>query len=188
MVERWQTCYNIIMFNKKNIPLYIALSVPILMILLVAAFIYLPGIGQKPKENFLYVTGNNFYYYGPGSSGYHVSGGKLVYTAPPTTTPQVYPPQNNDPHFYVYNVGKDQADEVTFLQAQNYMLDSSNTSGDGYSIERGNGGGGDFLFGGAPGDYNTWYIKGHNRSRKLNLKLTGTFSYPDNFQFLGWIK
>lgn len=174
------------MINKKNIPLYIALAIPVLMIVLVAAFIYLPGIGQKPKENFVYMTGNAPYYYGPGSSGYYVSSGKLIYTPPPTANPPLPKPDTLQPHFYVYDVAKDQATEITFEQAQNYSLDSSNTSPDGYTIERGNGGGGDFFFGGAPGDYNNWYIKGHNRSRKLNLKLTGNYSYGDNFQFLGW--
>lgn len=42
----------------------------------------------------------------------------------------------------------------------------------------------DFLFGSSSGDYNSWFIKGHNRSIKLNLKLNSANYY--NMQFLGW--
>jgi hypothetical protein len=175
--------------NKKNIPLIIALAIPVLMIILVAAFIYLPGIGQKPKENFLYLTGNNAYNYG--SQEYVVSGGHLIKNppvpAPATPTPYYPPADNTVPKFYLYNVVTNTSTELTFEQAQSYTLDSSNTSVDGYTVEQGTGGGGDLFFGGAPADYNDWFIKGHNRSEKLNLKLTGTDSYS-NFQFLGWIQ
>ena len=173
------------MINKKNIPLIIALTIPVLMIILVAAFIYLPGIGQKPKVNFLYLTGANTYY--PyGQQEYQISGGHLIQTPAPKTTPPNYvPPDNTIPHFYLYDVTKNTATELTFAQAQTYTLDSSNTSADGYTIAQGNGGGGDLFFGGGSYDYNSWFIKGHNRSIKLNLKLTGSAYY--NFQFLGWI-
>ncbi len=173
------------MINKKNIPLIIALSIPVLMIILVAAFIYLPGIGQKPKVNFVYMTGND-YYYGYGQQEYVVSGGHLVQNpkpVPPALSPPI--PDNTVPRFYFYDVAKNTASELTFQQAQSYKLDSSNISSDGYTVAQGNSGGGDFLFGGGSGDYNSWFIKGHNRSVKLNLKLTGVNYY--NFQFLGWV-
>jgi hypothetical protein len=175
--------------NKKNIPLILALAIPVVMILAVALAIYLPGIGQSPKYNFLYMSGSNIYY-GYGQQEYTVSGGRLVQN-PPQTAPNAYPPNYVQPdiakpHFYVYDVSKDTATEITFEQAQTYHLDSSLTSPDGYSIAQGNGGGGDFIFGGGGGDYNSWFIKGHNRAHKLNLKLTAPNYY--NFQFLGWIE
>ncbi len=174
------------MMNKKNLPLYIALAVPLLMILLVAAFIYLPGIGKKPQINFLYMTGTNIYS-GYGQREYQVKGGHLVdIPIPPPATPQPYY-QPSEVHFFVYNVSTDQASEVTLAQAEAYQLDPSNQSADGFTVERGNGGGGDPFFGSVGNDYNSWFIKGHNRSWKLNLKLTGG-SYYDNFQFLGWIQ
>jgi hypothetical protein len=155
------------------------------MIILVAAFIYLPGIGQKPKVNFLYMTGNNVYEYSYNNYGYQVSGGHLVYNPPvPPVTNQPSYTAPADVHFYVYNVSSNQPKEVTLAEAENYSLDSSNTSSDGYTIQQGNGGSGDFLFGGG-GDYTSWFIKGHNRALKLNLKLTG--QYYSNFRFLGWL-
>jgi hypothetical protein len=172
--------------NKKNLPLYIALAVPVLMILLVAAFIYFPGVGKHPKYNFFYMSGNDVYYYGYGQ-GYQISGGHVIYNPPQPPPGQISSIQQVEPHFYVYDVTTSQSSEISFSQAQKYTIDSTNTSPDGYTVEQGNGGGGDFLFGGGgPSDYNSWFIKGHNRAVKLNLKLTGnTYS---NFRFLGWIE
>ena len=172
------------MINKQKLPLYIALAVPVLMILLVAAFIYLPGFGKKPKVNFLYITGNNVYYYEYGNTGYQVSGGRLVYT-PPTVNAN-YPNPDASAQFYLYDVAKGQAAAITLQQAQSYQLDPSNASSDGYTVSQGNyNSGGDFFFGGGGGgDYNSWFIKGNNRAIKLNLKLTGT--QYSNFRFLGW--
>jgi hypothetical protein len=172
------------MLNKKNLPLYIALAVPVLMIILVAAFIYLPGIGKKPKYNFLYMTGSNVFIYGYENGGYQVSGGHLIYNPPAADYNYPSESQIGDVHFYLYDVANNQAKEVTLAEAEGYSLDSSNTSSDGYTIQQGNGGSGDFLFGGGGGDYNSWFIKGHNRAVKLNLKLTG--SPYSNFRFLGW--
>ena len=166
------------MINKKNIPLYIALAVPVLMILLVAAFIYFPDLGKHPKYNFVYMTGSDVYYYDYGH-GYQVNGGRLV-------SPSLTNYNQPEPHFYIYDVEKNVATEVTLNQAQNYSLDPTNTSSDGYTVQRGNGGGGDFFFGGGGYDYDSWFIKGHNRAVKLNLKLTG--STYSNFRFLGWVE
>lgn len=172
--------------SKKNWALYVALAAPLLMIIMVAAFIYLPGIGKTPQHNFLYMSGSNVYsdVYGYPAAGYQVSSGHLVYTPPPVNQNQnIYPPLATDVHFYVYDVKTNQATEVALAQAETYNLDSSNISADGYSVQQGSGGG-DFLFG-SSGDYNSWFLKGHNRSTKLNLKLSGGTSYA-NFRFLGW--
>lgn len=40
------------MLNKKNVPLYIALVIPVLMILLVTAFVYIPKKFVDPKYSF----------------------------------------------------------------------------------------------------------------------------------------
>ena len=173
------------MINKKNIPLIIALAIPVLMIILVAAFIYMPGFGKKPQYNFLYLTGNNVYPYG--GQQFVVSAGHLVQTLPQTPPPNApsYTTYVDPIHFYLYDVSSGTATEVSFARAQTYALDPSNTSADGYIIQQGSSDGGGLLFGGTPVDYNSWFIQGHNRSIKLNLKLTGT--YYNNFQFLGWV-
>lgn len=176
------------MISKKNLPLYIALAVPVLMILLVAAFIYLPGIGKKPAHNFVYMSGQDVYYYGDARGEYTVTNGRLVKNPlPPIPEGQApyYKPAVSDPHFYFYDVSKHEAREITLAEAAAFELDPSNVSPDGYTVERGNGNSGAFLFGDS-GDYNSWFLKGHNRANKLNIKLIGTDYY--NMRFLGWVK
>lgn len=172
--------------NKRNLPLIIALSIPFLMIVLVAAFIYLPGSGQKPQHNFLYATGNN-YAYGY-ENLYAVRNGQLeenTFPQPDPNFPKPIYPKPGDVQLYIYDVASGQSTEITFEQAKQLQLDPSNMSPDGFEVVSGNFNGG--LFFGGAGDSNHQYLRGHNRSRQLNLKLSGPYSYS-NFQFLGWIK
>ncbi len=169
--------------NRKNIPLIIALCIPVVMIIVLAVAIYLPGWGKKPAVNFVYITGSNVYDYG--QSKYTVSGGYIKQNpAPATSTIPYYKPVNTEAKIFLYNVGDNTASELTFEQASQYRLDTGQFSKDGYKVERGSGSG-DFLFGSGGQDYNSWFIKGHNRSKKLNLKLDSGDYY--NMQFLGWV-
>ncbi|MFA5991469.1 MAG: hypothetical protein WC794_04470 [Candidatus Doudnabacteria bacterium] len=170
--------------NKKNIPLIIALCIPVLMIIVLAMAIYLPGLGKKPAHNFIYLTGDDYYSYG--QSKYMVNNGYLIENPSATTTPPpYYKPVVSEPRIFLYNVATNSAMEITFDQASKYRLDPSQTSVDGYIVERGNSNG-DFLFGSGGSDYNSWFIKGHNRSAKLDLKLNSANYY--NMQFLGWVQ
>jgi hypothetical protein len=46
---------------KKNLPLTIGLSIPVLMIVFIAASIYLPRLSAtQPQFSFLYTSGNNY--------------------------------------------------------------------------------------------------------------------------------
>lgn len=172
------------MINKKNIPLIIALFIPVVMIALVAAFIYFPGIGQKPKFNFLYATGDEVYY--NYDVIYSVQQGKLEITENPNPGYPYAPYKKiNTSVFYVYDVAKNESREVSLEEAKKMQLDPAQISSDGFEVTFGTGGG-DFLFGGGSRDYNHMYIRGHNRSKQLNLKLVGSSVYS-NFKFIGWI-
>jgi hypothetical protein len=130
------------------------------------------------------LTGDDYYSYG--QSKYLVTDGYLRENPSATTTPPpYYKPVVSEPRIFLYDVKNNSASEITFAQASKYRLDPSQTSVDGYKVERGNSNG-DFLFGSGSSDYNNWFIKGHNRSTKLNLKLNSTNYY--SMQFLGWIE
>ena len=164
--------------NKQKLPLYIALAIPMLMIVLIALFVYIPGIGKKPHINFLYVSGQGYY----SNYNYAVSGGKLIMNTFTSTDP-VYKGIVTTPHIYLYDVSTDKATELAFQDAQKYTLDASTESSEGFAFRRGGYSGG-FLFD-VGNDYNSYYLVGFNRKHKLNLKTVGT-GYDDN-QFLGWI-
>lgn len=170
---------------KKNITLVIGITIPILMILFVAGSIYLPGLFIKPHFNFLYVSGDDYYYYN--QQQYSVQNGKLVKNEIKQLENQNYNPPRNEPKLYIYDVTKNEAKEISFVDGQNLNLDSRAKSPDDFEVVYGSRGDGFFpFFWGGGTDYNTRYLKGHNISKKLNLQLNGSSYY--NFRFLGWIK
>ncbi len=61
---------------KKNIPLIVGIAIPLVMIILVGASIYIPRLYVKPQTNFLYQTGGDYYT----SREYVVDNGTLVKT------------------------------------------------------------------------------------------------------------
>ena len=172
-------------FIKKNITLVVGISIPILMILFVAGSIYLPGLFIQPKFNFLYVSGDDYYYYN--QYQYSVQNGKLVRSEIQQPENRNYQPPG-EVKLYIYEVAKNESREISFEEAQNLNLDSNNISPDGFEVTYGICGDGFFpVFFWSERDYSTRYLKGHNVSKKLNLQLNGG-SYYNNFRFIGWIK
>lgn len=170
-------------FIKKNITLIVGISVPILMILVVAGSIYLPGLFIKPKFNFLYISGDSSYYYS--QYQYYVQNGKLVRNETQESMSQSYQ-QQRDVKLRIYDIDKNESRDVSFEEARGLDLDPNNISPDGFEVVYGSRGDGFFPFFYSGTDYRTRYLKGHNVTKKLNLQLND--SYYNNFRFLGWIK
>lgn len=165
---------------KKNITLILGLSIPIIMILLVAVSIYLPNLFvQPPKVNFLYVIGNDY----NNIQQYSVQNNKLIKTE--IIQPYKVP---DDSKLFIYDVIKNQNQEVSLDEAQKLNLDSNIISSDGFEIAYGSTSSGFFPFFFSNTDYETQYLKGHGISRKLNIQTNGSRPYYYNFRFLGWIK
>ena len=173
---------------KKNITLLMGVSIPILMILFVAGSIYLPGLFIKPHFNFVYVSGDEPYYYYNNGYRYFVQNNKLVRNEIKQLENQNYSPLRVESKLYYYDVAKNEAKEISFADAQNLSLDSNTKSPDDFEVVYGSRGGGFFPFFWSVGtDYNARYLKGHNVSKKLNLQLNEGSPYG-NFRFIGWIK
>lgn len=172
---------------KKNITLVMGMAIPILMILFVAGSIYLPGLFIKPHFNFLYVSGDDSYYYYNNGYQYSVQNNKLIKNEIKQPVTPSYNPPPVEPKLYLYDVVKNESKEVSFDEALNLNLDSSVTSPDEFEVVYGSRGDGFFpFFYGGGTDYNARYLTGHNVSKKLNLQLNGG-SYYNNFRFIGWI-
>ena len=173
---------------KKNITLVIGISIPFLMILLVAGSIYLPGLFIKPQTNFVYLSGDDSYYYYNNGYQYSVQNDKLIKNDIKQPENQNTTPPRVEPKFYLYDVIKNESKEITFAEAQNLNLDSSIYSVDGFEVVNGSSDNGSFpFFSGGGTNYGTKYLKGHGVSKKLNLRLNGA-AYYYNFRFIGWIK
>jgi hypothetical protein len=195
---------------KKNLSLIFAISIPVLMIIFVAAAIYIPQLFVKPQYNFLYLTGNNTPWT-VGMNGqpiYVVKYGKLIKSEDaekclnncinqcsgqcagkcqyncsdscPNTCSDIV--EKNQLKIYLYDMVQGQAREISFSEAQGYNIDTSEISPDGFKIVSGTYESGFFPFfwGYSGHDYNSRYIQGNNISKKLNIQSFG--------QFLGWVK
>src|SRR5260221_11666168 len=112
------------MFNRRNAPLIIGFSIPILMILFVAISIYVPGIFLHPKFNFLYSADGSYY----NEQAYTINDGHL------TIDSQITPNPSNKPYpsppLYVYNVMTNESEAISFQDAQNLNLDTNVDSPD----------------------------------------------------------
>ena len=169
---------------RKNISLIIGLSIPFLMIVLVAASIYLPGLfSPQPKVDFLYVTDDDYYQ----GHAYVVENGKL--TKREVTYPEHYTPGVT--RLFVHDVLANESKEVSFEEAQQLRLDVNVKSPDGYEVVYGSAEYGFFpLFFSGDRDYNSTYLKGRSTSKKLKLQIPsdGRYYSRDRARFLGWIR
>ncbi len=177
---------------KKNITLVIALAIPVLMVIFVAASIYLPGLFVKPKTDFLYAVGDT---YCSGMQMFKVENGKIKKLEIPTPGTdgdiRAMPIEKlapatvscKDIKLYYYDVVKDQSREITLEDAEKLKLDASVESPDGFEVVQGSSGDG-FPFG-AEVDYTKRYLKGNNIGKELQISLNQDQSF--SFQFVGWV-
>lgn len=166
----------------KNLPLLVGLAIPFLMILFVAASIYLPQLFShaEPKQDFLYVTGESY-----PTEHFVVRNGKLEKRE--IKLPENRPPPR-EPRLFVHDVSKNESREISFDEAQKFILDSRNQSADGFEVVYGTRGSGFFpLLFWSDTDYQSVYLKGPGKARKMNVVLSAPPHYYYNFRFLGWI-
>ena len=171
-------------YIKKNLPLIAGLSLPVVMIIAVAAAIYLPRFyAPKPSYNFIYFSFGN----GPYAlnSTYTVVNGRIANPQNNYPPPIYNPTTVTAPQLYEYNAQSGKATPISFQQAYAFQLDPSATSPDGYQIVTGASGGFPLFQGGA--DLNSRYLKGHGTSFPLDLEYIPPGNNYSNFQFLGWI-
>ena len=174
--------------NTRHDPvLWLALGIPVLMIVLVAAGVILPRYFVKPPQyNFVYsvmansnapVAAGGFYAYQVNDKGiverYVTAGGPEKTTAAPVDTRTLY----------MYDVASHTSKQLSFDNAQKLQLNSNHVSPDGYDVETGNSDAG-FPFGGGEGP--DQYMAKGSYSQRLNIAAMFGNTYYD-FQFLGWV-
>ena len=115
--------------NKKNIPLYLALAIPVIMVIALAISIYLPSLWHKPKQNFVYETGDVSSYGYNEAWSYQVQNGRLTVVNNPEPQNSYYANTLKQPNIdlYEYNVTTGQVSSLTADQAESLQLDPSTT-------------------------------------------------------------
>ena len=171
-----------ILKNKDKIPLILALSIPILMVLFLALSIYWPTWGVHPKTNFLYCSGDTYV-----CSKFIVKDNKL--TEQEVKYPDYYKIRQ-DAKLFIYDVVKDSSKEISYEQAKELILNSNLRSPDDFEIVSDSSGGyGVFPFFYSSYSYGQKYLRRGNFSRKLQINARSNYAYYDDYQFnfIGWI-
>ena len=165
--------------KKKNIPLIVALSIPVLMIVLISISIYAPALFiKKPTVNFIYSTEGDYCY----QNRYLVKAGKIVEN-------EMKKPEDNNScrnyrkaRLFYYDVQHNMSREISMDEAAKFTVDESIKSTDGFEVVSGSGSSDIFFF---SGDYDK-YLKKGAYIRRLNI-VRPIDSYYD-FKFIGWVK
>ena len=155
---------------KKNLPLIISATIPLMLIALVWALIYFPQQLTKPQYDFIY--GNRIEFYSAAQYGVTNSKIAIINTA-----------KNAKENLFYYSVKQHKATPISFVQAQNYLLSSNPKSPDGFYIKNGQNTLGFSLFWilfTVP-NYEVYYIQKNAFTEKLALPEN------TNFHFIGWV-
>lgn len=170
--------------NTKNVPLIIAVALPVIFIVIVALFVYIPKANLSPKYNFIY-TSRDYTFYGAYKNDFAIVNGKI--TLKPN--PEVIDAKNMSdmPTLYVYNVTDDTSRTITFAEAKELMLDPGPSSPDGYTVEYDYGHDGIFEIFGSNGNNRGAFISKGGAKKKVMIGSADRY-YSDSFRLLGWIK
>ena len=164
--------------NRKNIPLIVALSIPIFMIALIAISIYLPALFVSPKFDFIYSTDDGYCHY----RKYSVKEGKIIENEKGALKDNDVCKNDHEPGLYYYDVTRKISREMTFEEAQQLTLDNASQSPDGFEIVSGDRSFDIFFIGGS--SYYDKYLKKGTYSQRLKI----THNYYYDFRLIGWVK
>ena len=170
---------------SKNMVLWVALAIPVLMVLVVAGSIYLPMSGAEPPQyDFIYALRN----YSDGYE-YSVVDGRLVADVihREGATKDVPAGVASAPtRFFRQDVAANTSQELSLADVQKLKIDNTIPSPDGYALKRGGQGGGVFPFFFFEGNYNDQYLVKGTASFKMDLKeISEPYFAPT--QFIGWV-
>lgn len=148
------------------------------MILFIVIAIYIPNFFHKPRYNFLYSSGREYFYL--------VRNNRLQkYQRDYTET--YYPYETyTEPQLYIYNVKTNNSMAISYEDASRLVLNNNRKSPDGYTIENGSVHRGFFPFFWYDNNYDSKYLVGKYSSKKVDLENDGS-TYSNGFSFLGWV-
>ena len=169
------------MKNQEKMPLIIGLIIPVLMVIFIAASIFVPRLFAPPVQyDFIYSVPDG---YNPDSE-YWVREGRIQLR-------DIKDLNQKQTHWapvrlYRYHVKENRNAQITMEEAKNLSLSDNSQSPDGYEIGPGTQGSSFLFFYSSYSDYSAMYLKGHGVAHKLNL-TKGKREYYSDFHFIGWV-
>jgi len=179
-------------YIKKHLVVIVAILVPVIFLVVVALFVYVPNRSVKTDYDFVYMTcdGDMYAYknidcYGYMRSSYKVKEGKIVYTEPDIKSEFYVAKDTAVVRIFVHNTEINESREIALEDAVKLKLNSLSVSPDGVSIRGESDRSGDFLILGGGSNYGHYLIKGDNRE-KLNI-ISNNDYYGREINLLGWV-
>lgn len=167
--------------EKKNShlkDLLLLLAVPLTIILVAAAIVYVPRLAANPKFDFVYALCTDYRC----AQTYTVTDGRIAQKD--AAESNEYMGGEGLSSLYYYDVAQSSSRVISLQDAQKLRLNPSSKSPDGYTLNRDDTSSG-FLFW---NDYDRdWYLKDGAKKKKVDLANTSSY-YSDNVTFLGWVE
>ncbi len=184
-------------FIKSNFAIIFAFLLPVVLIIVVALYAYIPSMSFTTNYDFIYASceNNSPYYYDCNSlleRNYKVTDGKLVFMPIEANEdlnqngiPDIK--ETPTPRLFFHTVTTNEDREVTLAEAQTFNLSSLLTSPEGVTVSDRYDSGPDFFpFFGGNSSYGHFLTKG-NKWSKLHLVNDTDGYYQNNFYFIGWV-
>jgi hypothetical protein len=187
--------------NTKYIPLIVAISLPILFMVVLALVVLLPNMNIKPQHDFLYTTFSQKQMYDAYGYGqvqyknmYDIKDDKLVLKPlvlqKPVSTPTFPQPTfvyEDAPKLYYYSIKEQTSQEISFDEASKLILQKGPSSPDGYTVTYDSNSSGVFdLFG---SNNSTGYVITKGSGKKIISGIvTDAQYYGNEITLIGWLK
>lgn len=161
--------------NKQKFALILAFGLPLILVITIAAFVYLPSLFIQTPKQFFYTTNYDY----NSQYTYSVSGNRITEDYNKDYYYDSYNTKNGidtKAKLYLYDATTGKAREISYSEARGYNISDSV---DGWTVGESTNYGGFF----ASSSYGQVYLKGHGVTKKINL--AGISSY--DFKFLGFV-
>lgn len=158
--------------NKHLKELLLLFSVPVGIVFVIVAFLYVPRMLANPSYDFIYCTGHTC------DNQYTVSSSGEINTPEGSIGRYSYDPSS----LRYFDIEDDASRPITIDDAKNYRLSAKSKSPDGYTLERHTQSGGLFSF-----NYEeSWSLKKGLLSKPVTLS-SNQHAYSSNTSFVGWV-
>lgn len=187
--------------NTKQLPVIIAIALPVLFIIIISLVLYVPAMSVRPAHDFIYSysSENGYYpYSGYYRNTYKVSDGRIVtepvYNVNKLESNGSVVARGDYPPIYRYDVNVGASREISLADARKLVLDAGPSSPDGYSVSYEYGRGDIFdLFGSNRNNSGYFISKGGARKRIEGLVgangIINQNIYGDQgIKVVGWVK
>lgn len=202
--------------KKENLPIFIAIGLPIFFVILISIIIFVPSLLIDPEYNFLYTHRDSSYYsYRENYSDlieYGIVNNKITILNPDylIKDEKVYTKNiknlsddvsgNFDvtnlkeideemlPGIFLYDFESETSKKISLSEAMKLNLDSGPSSPDGYIVSYKNDHSGIFEIFGSSNNNRGWYVNKGNSGKKIDGLLNDDGYYNYGLKFIGWIK